>query len=436
MPPYYQYARKALWAFLIYLPFIGMLAYTIGGGNSLFLFTKDVIYFPALITLIIYCDRQYLPILIAKPLKLPLLGLLSFSLLTLILINGSQPINVALGEQPFLMGIIGLKTLIGYIPLIFCAYYLIRDRKELQFLLRLHVILALICCTLAFIQYLLLLNGRCIGTSGLEGDTLFNASLNARCFVGGALLFNPEMGVIRLPGTFITPWHWVWFLIANAFLLVGSAVSETSRKWRNISFLAMTLLLVMAIASGQKFALILVPTILTILLFITAPGGKIKRWIMIDVTLVILFVVAAKTNFLNPGNFLDIDWFYFDQLKLQINEWQSFLGNGLGRATNAARIFGETAIIDNYYAKILYEIGLLGLLAFLVAIATLIHLTFKAYRSIENGKLRCLAICLWGFVLFISFNPIYYPLDLDPVAVYYWFFAGVLLKLPQLDSHR
>jgi hypothetical protein len=33
----------------------------------------------------------------------------------------------------------------------------------------------------------------------------------------------------------------------------------------------------------------------------------------------------------------------------------------------------------------------------------------------------------------ISYNTYYYPLDVDPVAVYYWFFAGIALKLPELD---
>jgi hypothetical protein len=37
------------------------------------------------------------------------------------------------------------------------------------------------------------------------------------------------------------------------------------------------------------------------------------------------------------------------------------------------------------------------------------------------------------FVLFISFFPYYYPLDVDPVAVYYWLAAGIVLKLPTID---
>ena len=27
-----------------------------------------------------------------------------------------------------------------------------------------------------------------------------------------------------------------------------------------------------------------------------------------------------------------------------------------------------------------------------------------------------------------------YPLDTDPVCVYYWFFAGILLKMPLIDK--
>jgi hypothetical protein len=41
---------------------------------------------------------------------------------------------------------------------------------------------------------------------------------------------------------------------------------------------------------------------------------------------------------------------------------------------------------------------------------------------------------MWVFVLFISYNTYYYPLDVDPVAVYYWLCAGIIFKLPILDK--
>jgi hypothetical protein len=39
-------------------------------------------------------------------------------------------------------------------------------------------------------------------------------------------------------------------------------------------------------------------------------------------------------------------------------------------------------------------------------------------------------------LLFISYNTYFYPLDVDPVAVYYWFFAGVILKLPEIERQE
>jgi len=38
------------------------------------------------------------------------------------------------------------------------------------------------------------------------------------------------------------------------------------------------------------------------------------------------------------------------------------------------------------------------------------------------------------FVAFISINTQYYPLDVDPVSVYYWVLAGAILKLPKIDK--
>ena len=37
-------------------------------------------------------------------------------------------------------------------------------------------------------------------------------------------------------------------------------------------------------------------------------------------------------------------------------------------------------------------------------------------------------------VIFISYNPYYYPLSVEPVSVYYWLFAGILLKLPEISD--
>ncbi|MGK7919172.1 MAG: hypothetical protein AB4080_04090 [Trichodesmium sp.] len=114
-------------------------------------------------------------------------------------------------------------------------------------------------------------------------------------------------------------------------------------------------------------------------------------------------------------------------------EGKIFLGHGLGTATNGARIFGISRFIGAFYLKILHEIGAFGVLIFLAVVTNLTFLTCKSWQLLKEQKLISLGICLWVFVLFISYNTLYYLLDVNPVAVYYWLLLGVLLKLPEID---
>jgi hypothetical protein len=78
----------------------------------------------------------------------------------------------------------------------------------------------------------------------------------------------------------------------------------------------------------------------------------------------------------------------------------------------------------------------LGLILLLSLFTVLVVTTFKAYRSIKDKNLRGYGAAMFTFVLFISYFPYYYPLDVDPVNVYYWLAAGIALKLPDLDRQE
>ncbi|MGK7930601.1 MAG: hypothetical protein AB4041_04095, partial [Microcystaceae cyanobacterium] len=62
--------------------------------------------------------------------------------------------------------------------------------------------------------------------------------------------------------------------------------------------------------------------------------------------------------------------------------------------------------------------------------------TFIKYRSLQDPVLSNFASGFWVFVFTISYMPYWYPLDTDPVCVYYWLFVGVLLKLPLIDQQE
>ncbi|MCF3607768.1 hormogonium polysaccharide biosynthesis protein HpsL [Planktothrix agardhii 1033] len=442
----YLYPDMALWGFLIYLPFSGTVTYWIGGGSPIFQLAKDGFYFPALFAKYKEWKSKRMPMIVPKALKQPLMVLLAICGLTLLLVNGLQQLKPEGGDKPILLGLMGLKSFIGYLPLITCAYYQIKGKKELLFLTRLTLVLAIICCFLGMMQYQFLASGRCQGTDHLTGDDLFKATLDAKCLVGGSLVFSPSQNMIRLPGTFVAPWQWAWFLIANAFFTFASAFSDPSPLWRITGLVGMAMVFINAVISGQRIALALVPVVTIILLVLTGQVANLKRFlpILAGLGLVLGIAMAASPEFLQErvDSFVG-RWnaspptdFISEQFGHSSGGQKGILGKGVGRATNAARIFGKTALIETYYPKLIFEIGPLGVAGFLYLVTTMVVIGFKSYRSVKDKNLRSFGASFWVFVLIISYNTYYYPLDVDPVTVYYWYFAGVLFKLPEIDREE
>lgn len=439
----YKYPRLAMWGFLIYMPFSGTITYWVGGGNAIFQLAKDGFYIPGAIALYQEIKRKKLPFLIPPQLGPAMNILLLVCLMTLLFVNGAQQFGPKPEGQPIPMGLLGLKVFLGYVPLLGCSYYLIRNKKEFLWLTRTHVVLALICCGLGVLQYWLLLTGRCAGTRGYTGEALFKATLEAKCLVGGSLVFSPEQSMIRLPGTFVAPWQWAWFLIANLFFTFASAFNDPSLVWQLLSFLGMALVFVNSVISGQRIALALVPVFAIILLVVTGQVTNLKRFIPIAIGLSVLgfgamalfpdVVTERIDSFVSRWNASPPTDFIAHQAEFTSKGQDGFFGNGLGRATNSTRMFGDPKLIETYYPKLLYEIGPVGVIAFLIFVTTLTYLAFKTYRSVKDKNLRGYGASYWVFILFISYNTYYYPLDVDPVAVYYWVFAGLLFKLPDLD---
>ncbi|MDB9374938.1 hormogonium polysaccharide biosynthesis protein HpsL [Nodularia sphaerocarpa] len=449
----YKYPRPALFAFLIYMPFGGTITYYIGNSPVLQL-AKDSFYIPALVAFWQTCRKQGLPLILPQTIKTPLFILLGFCLLTLIFINGGQQFNppdlglleTSPNENPIAMGILGLKVFLGYVPLIGCAYYLIRNKKDFLFLSRLQVVIILICCTLGIIQYMLLASGVCQGTRNATGADLFKASIEARCYFGGSLLYSPSQGVIRLPGTFVAPWQWAWFLISSTFFAFATGFTDPAIIWRLLGLGSLATVFINAVISGQRIALALVPISFVILLFVTGEIRNLKRFIPMGLGLALILGMAMAINpgllqqridsFVGRVEAAPPETFIVQQFQENWKNVATPIGSGLGRATNSARALGRTKLVETYYPKVLWEVGIVGVMAFLALVTTLTISAFKAYRSIKDPNLRTYAAAVWVFILFISYNTYYYPLDVDPVAVYYWFFAGVLFKLPILDKQE
>ncbi len=384
-----------------------------------------------------------------KPFLITALILLASSLITFLSIN--------LPQGAIEVGIVGLKTLLGYIPLVLCGYYLIKEKRDLFVVNRLLIAMILVCCFLALIQYFLLVQGICPDSEFLnqlevtapKSDTQFypdiseKASLKAQCFVGGSVLYNPDRGLIRLPGTFSDPWQWGWFLVSSSVISYAASFSDPQKRWRVAGWVAMVLVFLATLVSGQRLPLLLVP-LFYLVLFIATSKNKRKLPLKLGILGLLSLLAVTLIPFIRERglNFIG-RWLYSSPIDFVVDQMQwvfkyaQLFGLGLGTASSGARhIVGEEGIrlIETYYAKLLYEVGIVGFIAFMVLVTILCIFTFKAYLKVKNAALKHWGLCIWIFILFISYNPYYYPLSVDPVSVYYWLFAGILLKLPEISD--
>ena len=454
--------RLGLLALIIYLPLSSTVTFAVARvfqvkGNfigeepsyALYKIAKDAFYFPALAAILIKTKtfKQLCPKI--KPFLITALILLVSSLITFLSIN--------LPEGAIEVGIVGLKTLLSYIPLVLCGYYLIEQKRDLFVVNRLLIVMILVCCGLALVQYLLLLQGICPDNELLNQLEVFapksygqfypditkKATLKAQCFVGGSVLYNPDQGLIRLPGTFSDPWQWGWFLVSSSVISYAASFSDPQKRWRVAGWVAMVLVLLATLVSGQRLPFLLVPLFYLVLVIATSKSkqklplklGILGMISLLGVTL-IPFIQERGLNFIGRWQYSSPIDFVVNQMQWTFSYVQLF-GSGLGTATSGARhVAGEEEIrlIETYYAKLLYETGIVGFIAFMALVTILCILTFKAYLKVKNADLKHWGLCIWIFLLFISYNPYYYPLSVEPVSVYYWLFAGLLLKLPEISE--
>jgi hypothetical protein len=112
------------------------------------------------------------------------------------------------------------------------------------------------------------------------------------------------------------------------------------------------------------------------------------------------------------------------------------VGHGTGWDTQAALRYGGSAskrYVENWYAKAALELGIGGLAAIVVAMASLQWRLLARLHRIEPAARRVAApMCALLLVMMATLfkGPL---LDLDPLNVYFWLIIGMLLSATQLS---
>ncbi|HAJ34038.1 MAG TPA: hypothetical protein DCK79_11945 [Candidatus Atribacteria bacterium] len=115
------------------------------------------------------------------------------------------------------------------------------------------------------------------------------------------------------------------------------------------------------------------------------------------------------------------------------------LGIGLGTQGAAKARFAEGLvpgiITDNYYFQILTEMGLVGLLAYLLLLVSLFIKGVSIYYSLTDTYLKSLALGIVGIIVAMSImNLGSSTFDSRILNMYFWFFMGILLSLRRANK--
>ncbi len=342
-----------------------------------------------------------------------------------------QMFNPALGSVA--VGLVGLKTYFYYLPLCIIAPALLNTRQRLYRTLAGLLLVAIPIAAYGIVQYV----------QGPEAYASLGPAFRRATFViideyyEGTVLFRPS-------STFSWPSHYSTFLGFSVMLAVGAMHLRKTPHLRRIAWLALPVLVVAVIVSGQRSLYLLLPaTIVLMLMLVRATGALLRLGAG-------LAAVGLGLAFLAPPAILGrfATFFAESQGALIGSRFQaawsnlaravltSPLGRGTGISALGSRYLATDAFIftESLFARIVNELGILGLVTFLWLYFALLLYSWRVLHQTRNRDLRYLAAMAFAY-LAGSLLGIYgsNSLDVAASAVSFWLMLGIGRTVSVLD---
>ncbi len=212
------------------------------GGQELVYFLKDIFLFGAYLRFFLSPDPELRSYRLDAP---------TGSVVVLALVLCLWAINPNIGHP--ILGLMGLKVYLYYLPLVFMMPYLFRTQDELVRQLTWYAYLGIPICLLGLAQY------------GAGANSPLNVYAQNEAREGmGAVTFglDTEIVRVRITGTFsyITG-HTVFVCFFSALNLILLTLEQTKRKWVLVS-MGLPLLAVNAMMSGSRAAVLMIALLL------------------------------------------------------------------------------------------------------------------------------------------------------------------------------
>jgi hypothetical protein len=427
--------RAATFALTFAMPFVAIPGLVLGATGWPTLL-KDVLFVvPAYVGLAMNFDRHRMP-LHSRPIAVGLI------VLTAVLVVYAVQSALSHGV---LVAAVGLKTWLFYVPLLVLPGQMFRSPRQLERWLHGFVLIAIIPSAIGIAQAVLIYSGREEWVWAMYGPL---ASSVTQDFAGVGVSDDSSVWVRRVPSTFSFVTQYYLYLISTFPLAVAVWLGARERRWRRIGGLATLLVGLAGVLSGARSFLAWMPFELALMFVLSGGRGRLKVLAIVAAACGVgglafggEFFALSQGVLLLIGEYLGpVAWWQFDLAISSAGWW----GVGVGSQTNATRyILGEGAAvgvgIEAGYAKILYEVGLPGLLATLMLWVVILVGMWRARGAVFSPQWRALSTALL-VVLITAMANLWKGslLDIDPLNVYFWFYIGVAVALPRIEGrvHR
>lgn len=403
--------------------------------SILIYFIKDISLFLTYISFLIESKKIGRKIFFEN--KLNILFVLLF-LLTII-----QMFNPNLGN--FKAGLVGAKLILFYIPLFYLAYYYFDSKKKLIKFLYFLLILAIPVCIFGIVQFLI----GPISSVGIgeEFQPWFATSATHE------LIYRPE-STLAATGLFAA-------YISIMSIISISLINVKDRKMKILSLISIFFVLLAGVINASKAFPTAFAIFLIFVIFIFRKTFFIMKLLLIFFVIILisfLFFPKALDNSMDrimqmvkpSGIHSDKEVVIMsnpfgraiESFKYGIWLWStdraSIFGNGAGKSAIGIRYLlseRERYSAENYYLKIILELGVQGLILFSLLIASIISTGIKIYINLKDDDLKWISIGFLGCIISIfSFAFTTNILDHAIVSIFLYFSVGGLFRLPLLDT--
>lgn len=348
-----------------------------------------------------------------------------------------QVFNPSLGSP--IVGILGLRGYLLYIPLIWVSSSLFKSVEDLYKFLRLNLFLVIPVGLIGILQFF----------------SPASSPINAYAWQsqGPDVATFGVTSAVRITGTFSYLYTYSSYLLVCFSLLVIFVSINQSRLWRWLTILELILVVINLLMTGSRGPVSAAAFILLSYLVITVinksltVSSLLRRFILLSMIFVIVatiylrpainsFTARATVNKDLPGRVSDtlgepFEFFQYKGVDAYGVGATSYANPSLRRLLNLQE--GEQ--IPTYYeeemGRVALELGPIGFFLWYGLRLTILYSLWRVYIKLKTPFLRHLALGAFliqgiQIIRFLVFDPIF--------VVYYWFFSGFIFLLPRLEK--